>query len=260
LNRSELPDDVAEALAQAGERVRRYQGRLLWYEDVSSTNDVAAVAAEHGAPEGTVIAADAQSAGRGRRGRVWASPAHAGLYVSVVLRPAACTLSLITLATGVAIADGIAAATGLQPHLKWPNDVYVSGRKLAGILAEGVGTSHVVVGFGINLLPAAYPPDVAARATSIESELGRPVNRGLVLAECLAALAARQDDLVEHREAALLAAWRARAADTFGRRVEWDEDGAVRAGTAEDVDATGGLLIRVGPDLIRRVAGEVRWT
>jgi biotin-(acetyl-CoA carboxylase) ligase len=86
------------------------------------------------------------------------------------------------------------------------------------------------------------------------------VLRGLVFAECLAALAARHDDLVHQRVDALLAAWRARAMETFGRRVEWDENGAVRQGTAEDVDSAGALLVRVGSDLVRRVAGEVRWT
>src|SRR5688572_30650862 len=140
-----LPEDVADALARAGERVRPYAGRVQWHEEVTSTNDVAAVLAERGAPAGTVVAADGQSAGRGRRGRVWASPANAGLYVSVVVKPPARTVSLITLASGVAIAEGIAVATGLRPHLKWPNDVYVGPRKLAGILAESVGASLVVV-------------------------------------------------------------------------------------------------------------------
>jgi BirA family biotin operon repressor/biotin-[acetyl-CoA-carboxylase] ligase len=96
---------------------------------------------------------------------------------------------------GVAVADGVQVATGLSPSLKWPNDVYVGPRKLAGILAEaggaGDGVQHVILGFGINLLTAAYPPDVAVRATSIESELGRRCDRGLVLTECLAALADR---------------------------------------------------------------------
>jgi BirA family biotin operon repressor/biotin-[acetyl-CoA-carboxylase] ligase len=110
--------------------------------------------------------------------------------MSTIMRPAAHAVSLLTIAAGVALADGIQAATGLQPQLKWPNDVYMDGRKLAGILAEAgtsaAGVQHVVVGCGVNLMPAAYPADVAARATSIETELGRPVDRGLLLVECLA--------------------------------------------------------------------------
>src|SRR4051812_50008787 len=95
--------------------------------------------AARGAAEGTVVAANAQSSGRGRQGRSWASPPGAGLYVSVILHPSPVALPLLTIAAGVAIAEGVQAASGLVADLKWPNDVYVAGRKLAGILAEGVG-------------------------------------------------------------------------------------------------------------------------
>src|SRR6185436_9792131 len=111
-------------------------------EATSSTNDVAAHLAELGANEGTIVAADAQTAGRGRLGRSWFSPPGAGLYVSIVLRPSG-DLSktgnpsaLLTLASGVAIAEGVGASTGLPVEIKWPNDVMIGRRKLAGILAE----------------------------------------------------------------------------------------------------------------------------
>ena len=115
----------------------------------ASTNDIAIAAAEQGTPEGFVVAANAQSSGRGRLGRSWASPPGAGLYVSAILRPAPQVLPLITIAAGVAVADGIEAATGLRPCVKWPNDVYAGSRKLAGILAEAGSSAageHVVVG------------------------------------------------------------------------------------------------------------------
>jgi len=141
--------------------------------------------------------------------------------------------------------------------------VYVGARKLAGILAEaggsGVGVQHVIVGFGINLLTAAYPPDVAARATSIESELGRPCDRGLVLAECLAALDDRYRALQQGRADTVTSAWRTRAADSLGRIVEWEADGATRRGIAQDIDATGALLVRVDGNIVRVISGEVRW-
>ena len=147
-------------------------------------------------------------------------------HVSAILRPSREALPLVTIAAGVAVAEGVQAASGLNPCVKWPNDVYVGVRKLAGILAEGgrhaAGADHVVVGFGINLRPAAFPPDVAARATSIESELGRGVDRGLVLAECLAALATRYHALESGASEAVITAWRARAAEHLGRSVEWD--------------------------------------
>lgn len=258
-----VPEDIADALARAGSRLGPFCGRLSWHEEVPSTNDLAAVMAEHGAVEGSVVAANSQSAGRGRMGRSWASPAGAGLYVSAILRPTADVVPLITIAAGVAVADGVHAASGLSPRVKWPNDVCVGPRKLAGILAEagssGHGVQHVILGFGINLLTAAYPPDVAARATSIESELGRPCDRGLVLSECLAALADRYGALQRGEVGAVTSAWRTRAAESLGRTVEWDADGVTRRGIAQDIDSHGALLVRVDGNVVCVISGEVRW-
>ncbi|HEY3162542.1 MAG TPA: biotin--[acetyl-CoA-carboxylase] ligase [Vicinamibacterales bacterium] len=257
-----LPDDIADALTRAGARLGPFEHHLSWHEEVGSTNDVAIAAADGGSAEGVVVAADAQSSGRGRLGRSWASPPGAGVYVSAILRPPPHVLPLITIAAGVAVADGIEAATGLSPGVKWPNDVYVGSRKLAGILAEagssGAG-EHVIVGFGVNLRPAAYPPDVAARATSIEGELGRAVDRGLVLAECLAALAVRYGMLQRGASDAVIAAWRERAARHMGRPVEWDSERGARRGVAHDIDAHGALLVRVEDQIVRVISGEVRW-
>jgi BirA family transcriptional regulator, biotin operon repressor / biotin---[acetyl-CoA-carboxylase] ligase len=258
-----LPEDLATALTLAGDRAGIFARQLLWYAEVGSTNDVAASLADRGEPEGAVVVADAQSAGRGRHGRAWASPPGAGLYMSMVMRPAAHAVGLLTIAAGVALADGIQAATGLRPQLKWPNDVYIGGRKLAGILAEAgtstAGVQHVVLGCGINLMPAAYPAEVAARATSIESELGRPIDRGLLLVECLAALHARYGELQSNARAAVISCWRDRAVSTFGRRVEWDMAGVTRRGVAEDIDEHGALLVRDGSTRARVISGEVRW-
>jgi BirA family transcriptional regulator, biotin operon repressor / biotin---[acetyl-CoA-carboxylase] ligase len=258
-----LPDDLATALAMAGDRPGIFGRRVLWYAEVGSTNDVAAALADRGEPEGTVVVADAQSAGRGRHGRAWASPPGAGLYLSTVTRPAAHAVGLLTIAAGVAIADGILAATGLQPQLKWPNDIYMDRRKLAGILAEAgtssAGVQYVILGCGINLMPAAYPPDVAARATSIEAELGRPIDRGLLLVQCLAALDLCYRDLQSQASASVIDRWRDRAVSTFGRRVEWDVAGVTRQGVAENIDETGALLVRDGATRARVISGEVRW-
>jgi BirA family biotin operon repressor/biotin-[acetyl-CoA-carboxylase] ligase len=257
-----IPDDIGEALARAGARLGHFEQGVVWHEEVASTNDVAIAAAERGAHEGVVIAAHAQSSGRGRLGRNWSSPAGAGLYVSVILRPASHVVPLITIAAGVAVADGIEAATGLRPCVKWPNDVYVASRKLAGILAESGSSpagAHVVVGFGINVRPAAYPPDVRDRATSIEAELGRAVDRGLVLAECLASLSSRYELLERGAGDDVIVAWRARAAAHMGRPVEWDVERVTRRGIAHDVDARGALLVRVDDQIVRVISGEVRW-
>ncbi len=214
-----LPADIAALVSRTRGALVRSRVIRRCYRCITSTNDVAARLADAGAAEGTWVVADEQKAGRGRRGRTWASPPGAGLYLVgdlpafVASPPSAVSVdavrddritSLLTLMAGVAAAQGVRAATGLAPGLKWPNDLVIeppgerSGfsrfRKLAGILAEGSASGgelqSVVIGIGINLTAAAYPPDVEARATSIEGELGRPVDRAAVLVEVLAALAA----------------------------------------------------------------------
>jgi BirA family transcriptional regulator, biotin operon repressor / biotin---[acetyl-CoA-carboxylase] ligase len=265
MNLSEpLPSDFAEPLARAGGRLDLFSRRVIWYPDVSSTSDIAGSLAERGAAEGLVVAANMQSAGRGRLGRTWASPPGAGLYVSVLLRPPRLVLPMVTIAA--AVAQGVEAATGLRAQLKWPNDVCVGPRKLAGVLAEANTSTpdcasgpYVILGFGINVLTAAYPPDVALRATSLEGELGRHVDRGLVFVECLSALAQRYSDLTHGGTADVIAAWRGRAATTLRRRVRFETAGTHLEGVAEDVDETGALLVRTASATIRVTSGEVSW-
>ena len=241
--------------------------RVIWYGETGSTNADAATLAEGGAPEGLVVLADLQTAGRGRLGRSWVSPPGAGIYASVLLRPDPDVARLLSIAAGVAIAEAVEEVTGLSPALKWPNDVYLDGggahppRKVAGILAEGGisgGRTWVVIGFGINVLPAALPPQLT-RATSIETELGRAVDRGELLAACLVRLAVRYTDLNQDRRGSVLDAWRARAASTFGRRVEWDDGGAVASGVVADIDDDGGLVVSTSGGATRIMSGEVRW-
>ena len=243
--------------------------RVVFYPETASTNDVAARLADDGVEEGCLVLADSQTAGRGRLGRSWASPAAAGIYASLVLRPDLRVATLLTIAAGVAIAEGIDSATGLSPQLKWPNDVLVAdrggagARKLAGILCEGAASGAsarwVVVGFGINVLPAAYPPQVAAGATSLEVELGRHVDRALVLAECLRALTTRYEELKAGRAREVIEAWRSRAALMIGRRVEWESDGRVLRGAARDIDENGALIVSGEQGMVRVMSGEVRW-
>jgi len=229
------------------------------FASVGSTNDVAA-----SLPAGSVVVADHQSAGRGRRGHAWFSPPGSGLYVSVVLAPATARVDppratmLLTLAAGVAIAEGVEAAAGLAVDLKWPNDLVVSGRKLAGILAEGGGDT-VVLGYGINLLEAAFPPELRGRATSLQSELGRTVDRDLVLDETLAALSRRYDDLVDGRFDAILDAWRRRAPRASGAHVTWTTSEGTRSGITAGIDDRGALLVRIEDRVERIVSGELSW-
>ena len=217
--------------------------------------DVASKLAHEGAKHGVVIVADQQTSGRGRRGTTWVSPPLAGLYLSFVARPDNPALSLITLAAGVAVRDGVQAATGLAADLKWPNDLIVGPRKLAGILAEGISIGSpdqaVIVGVGVNVQPAAYPPDVAARAVSLEGELGRSIDRGLLLSEILIALW----DRLAQRPGDILQAWRAASPNATGTRVEWGG----KHGTTAGIDDSGALLVKTNAGIERIIAGELRW-
>ena len=271
-----MPPDLAEALASSA-CLGRLGRRVTYYPTIGSTNDVAADVARESDADGAVIMAGSQTAGRGRRGHTWFSPGGAGLYVSVVLSPGHSVApqratGLVTLMAGVALARGVEDATGLNPEIKWPNDLLVGRRKLAGILSEAVsmvgevspapegpGRLCVVVGFGLNVSTSAFPPELVAHATSLETELGRAVDRAAVCVRSLEALARYYDDLVEGRFDAILSDWRERAAGSRGRRVRWDGMSGPRSGTTAGIDDDGALLVRVGDRVERIVAGAVTW-
>jgi BirA family biotin operon repressor/biotin-[acetyl-CoA-carboxylase] ligase len=267
-----LPREFADAIEQARDRLGPIGSRVAFFSTVGSTNDVASTLAAASSHEGTVVIADSQTAGRGRLGRTWFSPPGNGLYVSVVLRLSRAgrdvdrAAKLVTIAAGAALAEAIAAATALGVAVKWPNDLYVGRRKLGGILAEAAmtassaaGIDTVIVGYGINVGSMAYPPELGDRATSLEIELGRPVDRAFLLAETLAAVARRHDDLLAGRFDAILDAWRARAPGSRGSRVSWSTPSGTRTGTTSGIDEQGALLVQVGDDVERIVAGEITW-
>lgn len=266
------PDGVEyrDAIAHARPRLGRLASSFDFLPAISSTNDVAlersATAVADGQDaEGFVVVAGEQTAGRGRRGHTWFSPPGSGLYVSVVLAPARARADgpratlLLTLAAGVAIAEGITVATGLRPDLKWPNDLQVARCKLAGILAEGAAGQTVVLGYGINILTTAFPPELRDRTTSLESELGRAVDRTGVLVETLAALSARYEDLLDGRFDVILDAWRTLSPSAAGRRVSWTTNAGHLSGVTAGIDDHGALLVRVDGGIERVVAGEVVW-
>jgi BirA family transcriptional regulator, biotin operon repressor / biotin---[acetyl-CoA-carboxylase] ligase len=264
-----LPHDFASALRATADRRRHLGFDVHYFTETTSTNDVAAAYAERGAAEGTVVVAGAQTAGRGRLGRVWHSPPGAGLYVSIVFRDVTAA-RFLTLAGGVAVVDGVRAATALPLEIKWPNDVVAAGtdgpshrRKIAGVLAEGSssadGLQHVILGIGINISPSAYPRDIATRASSIETELGRAVDAGPVFAEVLAALADHLGPLSRGDARMLLGRWRALSPWSSGSSVECDTAAGRVSGIAAGIADDGALLVRVGDKVERIIAGEVLW-
>ncbi len=152
---------------------------IRWFTSVDSTNRHLLLESARAASEGMVAVADEQTAGRGRHGRTWTAAPGAALLVSILLRPdlAPERLHLVTLATGVAAAEAIEEVGGFDARVKWPNDLVVGDRKLAGILAEADAAGGVVVGMGLNIRSDAFPPDIAEIATACDLHAARAVDR-----------------------------------------------------------------------------------
>ena len=236
---------------------------LHCFEEVASTSDVARQLAEEGAAHGEAVIAERQTAGRGRRGRTWASPAGKNLYLSVVLRPDLPPQRApeLTLVASVALCDVVRQA-GVEAGIKWPNDVLAGGRKLAGILtelaAEPEAVHWVVLGMGVNLNARTedFPEELRDRATSLAIERGQPAPRALFTAALLTRLEEWLDRHAAEGFAPVRLAWKERSA-TLGHEVRVEVEGREVVGVAEDLDEAGALLVRCGRRLERVMAGDV---
>jgi len=235
------------------------------YVEVDSTNQVAADLLRSGVAEGPVVAAENlvvvaehQTAGRGRRGRSWEAPPRSSLLVSVVLGPPPEGVSLATVACALAAADACADVAGFDPGLKWPNDLVVGERKLAGVLGEAIDGS-VVVGLGLNVSwPAPMPPALEAIAITAEAVAGGPIDRHALLGAYLTRLEARCRSLADARgRTAMMGDYRRRCV-TLGRAVRIElPGGRVLAGTAVEVDDDGALQVVTVGGTRRVTAGDV---
>ena len=245
--------------------------RVVHLDVVDSTQAVAFALATEGAPDGTTVIADTQTRGRGRRGRAWYDEPGASLLASIILRPRLdpAAFPLLSLVAGIAVVGALWASAGLDARLKWPNDVLVRGRKIAGILIEsrrmagndadrapalapGTRGGVVVVGIGINLTQRRFPPPLDGRATSALLEIGRLIDRDRLLAGVLDGLDRWRARLEAHDFASVRDRWRA-IADTLGKTVSVD---GIR-GVAIDLDQDGALVVDDGHRRHRVVAGEV---
>jgi BirA family biotin operon repressor/biotin-[acetyl-CoA-carboxylase] ligase len=267
-----MTDDPRAALTAERLAARlgaRWLGRAFeWHAEVPSTNDLAAARAREDAPEGLVIATDAQTAGRGRLGRTWHSPAGESLYVSMLLRPArpAPEVPPVTLLAGAAVARAL-ARLGFAPRLKWPNDVQlvVDGgvRKVAGLLTEmateGGRVGHVVVGLGLNVNAAAFPDELADKATSLRLAGGRALDRAAVLAAVLDAFEPLYDEYRAEGPAVAAVAWEPFAALGSRCRVGGPgQAGDIIEGVTLGLDPDGALRVRDDAGRVHRVlSGEI---
>jgi BirA family biotin operon repressor/biotin-[acetyl-CoA-carboxylase] ligase len=234
--------------------------RLIYLTSTDSTMEVARREAETGAPDGTVILAEEQTAGRGRFDRKWVSPAGLNLYLTMVLRPDVARLRTLGIVTPLAACLAIDAVSAVRPLVKWPNDVIVGGKKLGGILIESETSDdevrYALVGIGINVNYKVDDPSIAAIATSLVNEAATPVSRE----DLLAALLNQFEEIYQRsssEKGEVHEWWRARL-DTIGRQVDVTFRGETYSGTAKDVDAEGNLLLSL-PDgnVIALEAGEV---
>jgi BirA family biotin operon repressor/biotin-[acetyl-CoA-carboxylase] ligase len=247
---------------------------ILRFESLPSTNTEAARQAAQGAPEGLCVVAREQTEGRGRAGRAWISPAGAGLYFSIVLRPdglPARAWPLLTLMAALAVRDALLDACGIEPDIKWPNDIMAGERKLCGILAETVETGTagraVVVGIGINLNDGAFPPELRAVATSVSALTGKMPDAETLVQSLTGALDGRYQILMAANGAEeIIKAWSLHSSYAQGRRVRatlatetfigWtrglEPDGALRVETEQGEIK----IIRAGDVTSLRVTGD----
>ncbi len=226
------------------------------YAETDSTNLRAKEMAQEGAPSGTVITAGSQSSGRGRGGRVWAAPADAALLYSAILRPLDLTHLLLPLAVPLAVCEACESRADVECRVKWPNDVWLEERKLAGVLIEARPPDWAVIGVGINLsiAPGQFPKDLRWPAISLGGDVSPE--------EMRAALDASLSEWVEAPTERVLAEFRRRDA-LAGREIGWEggPDEGGRTGVADGIDERGNLLVRTaGGEVASLGSGEVHLT
>jgi BirA family biotin operon repressor/biotin-[acetyl-CoA-carboxylase] ligase len=234
---------------------------ILRFPSLPSTNIEAARQAVEGAPEGLVIVADEQTAGRGRLGRHWVSPKGGGLYFSVVLRPQveSGAWPLITFVAALAVHDALFHCCGLQTDIKWPNDILANDRKLCGILAETVEGGSVILGIGVNLTSTSFPGDLSETATSVESVSGDIPDPDKVLQSILKAFQNRYSVfLKEGGREQVISDWSQRSSFASGRLIRVKNGHEILEGISRGLERDGALRVETSSGEIRIVrAGDV---
>jgi BirA family biotin operon repressor/biotin-[acetyl-CoA-carboxylase] ligase len=240
---------------------RRLPGRVIsYYDAIDSTMPEAARLAAAGCGPGTIVVAGEQSAGQGRYGRYWHSEADSGLYTSIVLRPALSSSSLpvLMLALGLATAEAISRATQIACDIRWPNDVLINDRKVAGILVQ-LQDRFVIAGVGINVNHSAFPAELAGIATSLRAESGKEQSREEVLVALLPAVDSFCRMLVTGGKEAILNMFYRCSSYARGKRVVVEAVDGVVEGTTAGLDPSGFLMVEQDDGTKRLIlAGGVR--
>lgn len=232
------------------------------FEETGSTNDIVEKLARDGVKEGVAVFAESQTRGRGRLGRKWLSPARKGLWFSVLLRPDLHpqAATQLTVAAATSLWRAIRNQTGLMPEIKWPNDIVIKGRKVAGVLtelsAELDHIKHLILGIGldVNLEAAEFPPELRQTATSLKAETGRHFQRAELAAAILHELDRDYERIRTHRFGEVAEEWQEHCA-TLGCRVSIHVGDRVLQGFAEALDDDGALLLRTQHGRLERIIG-----
>lgn len=247
-------------------RTRAFGRNIEVHETIGSTNTRARDLAMAGIPHGTVVIADEQREGRGRRGRSWVSPKGAGIWMSVVLRPGfkVAWASRITVIAALSVSEAVYEATGSRPMIKWPNDLIMGNKKVCGILTEiracDADTDFVIAGIGLNVNTHTdqFPSDLARSATSIYQETGIHIDRNRLIADILNSFETLYENLARPDG---FAQFRMRYRDlciTLGRRVRVCSANEEFEGTAMDITGECTLLVKLDDGTVREIlSGDV---
>lgn len=259
------PDKLLPAEIRDGLKTKFIGRELYCYNEAGSTNELAMRLGEGKAAEGTVVIAEKQTAGKGRLERKWSSPFGVGLWFSVILKPKISPrrASDVTFVAALAVAKAIKDLTGMEAGLKWPNDVFVNGRKVCGILTEmksGPDTvRYMVLGIGINVNTgkAAFPEEVRNKATSIALEHGKEISRSGLLKEILSGLEKYYEVYKKEGFAPFLLDWKKKSI-TLQKRIKIKGLVESYEGIAEDIDEDGALVLRQDSGELKKVySGDV---
>lgn len=239
-------------------------GKLVYLDEVDSTNNYARKLAEDGVQHGTLVVADYQNGGKGRRGRTWVMPHRKAIAMSLIVRPDIRPekASMMTLVTGMAVAEAIKKVTGLDTKIKWPNDIVINGKKISGILtemsAEMDGINYVVIGIGINANFTEFPEELRETATSLQQQLGYPVDRGAIICMTMKIFEIYYERFMETQSMKGLAEEYQQMLVNLDRQVRVLEPGNEYSGVARGIDETGQLLVeKENGETVAVYAGEV---
>jgi len=255
------PDKLLPREIQFKLNTRFIGQKIFYHEALRSTMENAFRLAMENEPEGTVVCAETQTKGKGRLGRHWSSPKGKGIYMSIILRPKLfpTDVAKLTLLSAVAVAEAVKNVTGIQAKIKWPNDLLIDGKKIAGILTEMSGemdrVHFVIVGVGLNVntVQSALPDC----ATSIKCEWKKTCSRVLLIQEILRSIEHWYDEFCKNGFTKVSEQWQEYSA-TLGKRIKIEDPSGDIEGQAIGIDENGGLIIRSDSGLtLKKMTGDV---